>query len=141
MKNDGESLQREMEEVDLELMENNSAKPSPKILHELEEGLVAVDVASSSSDESLLVSLTNLLHLILSPIFIQAFVMTFLAEWGDRSQVGGGGMWRSRHVFTQSTPSLHFISHSSFVVLNCVCQFLLFSCPMKLLFNYFCSFC
>ena len=26
-------------------------------------------------------------HVIVSPIFIQAFVLTFLAEWGDRSQI------------------------------------------------------
>lgn len=29
----------------------------------------------------------NLMHLFLSPILVQAFVLTFLAEWGDRSQI------------------------------------------------------
>ena len=29
----------------------------------------------------------NLLNLIFSPVFVQTFVMTFLGEWGDRSQV------------------------------------------------------
>lgn len=29
----------------------------------------------------------NLCHLFFSPIFVQAFVLTFLAEWGDRSQI------------------------------------------------------
>lgn len=29
----------------------------------------------------------NLCHLFFSPIFIQAFILTFLAEWGDRSQI------------------------------------------------------
>lgn len=29
----------------------------------------------------------NLGHLFFSPIFIQAFILTFLAEWGDRSQI------------------------------------------------------
>ena len=29
----------------------------------------------------------NLLYLIFTPVFIQTFVMTFLAEWGDRSQL------------------------------------------------------
>lgn len=29
----------------------------------------------------------NLAHLFFSPIFIQAFILTFLAEWGDRSQI------------------------------------------------------
>jgi Ca2+/H+ antiporter, TMEM165/GDT1 family len=31
--------------------------------------------------------LRNLSHLLFSPIFVQAFVLTFLAEWGDRSQI------------------------------------------------------
>ena len=30
---------------------------------------------------------SNLLYTMLSRIFIQAFTMTFLAEWGDRSQL------------------------------------------------------
>ncbi|KAK4706044.1 Ca2+/H+ antiporter, TMEM165/GDT1 family, partial [Phenoliferia sp. Uapishka_3] len=29
----------------------------------------------------------NLAHLFFSPIFVQAFILTFLAEWGDRSQI------------------------------------------------------
>ena len=31
--------------------------------------------------------LTNLLSLLLSPAWVQTFVMTFLGEWGDRSQI------------------------------------------------------
>ena len=31
--------------------------------------------------------LTNLLSLVLSPAWVQTFVMTFLGEWGDRSQI------------------------------------------------------
>jgi putative Ca2+/H+ antiporter (TMEM165/GDT1 family) len=31
--------------------------------------------------------LTNLLSLILSPAWVQTFIMTFLGEWGDRSQI------------------------------------------------------
>jgi putative Ca2+/H+ antiporter (TMEM165/GDT1 family) len=32
-------------------------------------------------------NIENLASLILSPVFIQVFVMTFLGEWGDRSQI------------------------------------------------------
>lgn len=46
---------------------------------------------SALSKEDALTSLKegakNLAHLFFSPIFIQAFVLTFLAEWGDRSQI------------------------------------------------------
>lgn len=48
---------------------------------------------SSSSDRSpsparsKLGGLHNLLSLLLSPAWVQTFVMTFLGEWGDRSQI------------------------------------------------------
>ncbi|KAF9364546.1 hypothetical protein BGX34_001211 [Mortierella sp. NVP85] len=31
--------------------------------------------------------LVNLFQLLFSPVFVQTFIMTFLAEWGDRSQI------------------------------------------------------
>ncbi|PLB33276.1 UPF0016-domain-containing protein [Aspergillus candidus] len=54
-------------------------------------------VSSSSSRDSspgrgrrwddFLVGMNNLLSLLLSPAWVQTFVMTFLGEWGDRSQI------------------------------------------------------
>ncbi|KAI9703312.1 MAG: hypothetical protein M1836_007878 [Candelina mexicana] len=40
-----------------------------------------------SSISGALTGLTNLLSLLLSPAWVQTFVMTFLGEWGDRSQI------------------------------------------------------
>lgn len=40
------------------------------------------DITSTLKDGS-----KNLASLFFSPIFVQAFVLTFLAEWGDRSQI------------------------------------------------------
>lgn len=42
---------------------------------------------SSSAASSLLAGCNNLFSLLLSPIWVQTFVMTFLGEWGDRSQI------------------------------------------------------
>lgn len=41
----------------------------------------------SSKQTNYLVQLTDLASFILSPVWIQVFVMTFLGEWGDRSQI------------------------------------------------------
>ena len=41
----------------------------------------------SSTMQSTLGGLNNLLSLLLSPAWVQTFVMTFLGEWGDRSQI------------------------------------------------------
>ncbi|UJR09293.1 hypothetical protein I4U23_013536 [Adineta vaga] len=42
---------------------------------------------STSKQKSTLTKLTIILRRYVSPILIQAFIMTFLAEWGDRSQI------------------------------------------------------
>lgn len=46
-----------------------------------------INSTTSQKLHSLGDSIRNLFSLFLSPIFIQAFVLTFLAEWGDRSQI------------------------------------------------------
>ncbi|KAK7617888.1 hypothetical protein IWX50DRAFT_645289, partial [Phyllosticta citricarpa] len=42
---------------------------------------------SGASLERMLGGLNNLFSLLLSPAWVQTFVMTFLGEWGDRSQI------------------------------------------------------
>jgi putative Ca2+/H+ antiporter (TMEM165/GDT1 family) len=43
--------------------------------------------AARSNFKSVFSGLTNLFSLLLSPAWVQTFVMTFLGEWGDRSQI------------------------------------------------------
>ncbi|KAG8534112.1 uncharacterized protein KY384_000956 [Bacidia gigantensis] len=43
--------------------------------------------SSQSSVSGFLVGINNLLSLLLSPAWVQTFIMTFLGEWGDRSQI------------------------------------------------------
>lgn len=50
----------------------------------------------------------NLVQLCFSPIFVQAFVLTFLAEWGDRSQ-----------ITTIALAAAHVSSYSLFLVVLC----------------------
>jgi putative Ca2+/H+ antiporter (TMEM165/GDT1 family) len=54
--------------------------------HAINGGLGAHKKKSASSP-STLSGLTNLFSLMLSPAFVQTFIMTFLGEWGDRSQI------------------------------------------------------
>ncbi|CAF1064918.1 unnamed protein product [Rotaria sordida] len=39
------------------------------------------------TSKSTMTNITSLIRRYISPIFIQSFIMTFLAEWGDRSQI------------------------------------------------------
>lgn len=54
--------------------------------------------ADDSTRNSLSKGMSNLAQLVFSPVWIQIFVMTFLGEWGDRSQIatvamGAGEGW------------------------------------------------
>ncbi|KAF9917282.1 hypothetical protein FBU30_000805 [Linnemannia zychae] len=94
-----EDAQHELEEVTQELQD----KEDLEMLQRAEAGSAASsepNMDENSHDTSGLVSggsvshkkkeasgLVNLLQLLFSPVFVQTFVMTFLAEWGDRSQI------------------------------------------------------
>ncbi|KKK18491.1 hypothetical protein P175DRAFT_0556823 [Aspergillus ochraceoroseus IBT 24754] len=107
----------EMKEVEMELEEKEhqqlrmSRRRSSVTPHSLEAGRLGrkprsstnrlpsppESLSSSSSRASsprptrrwndLLVGMNNLFSLLLSPAWVQTFVMTFLGEWGDRSQI------------------------------------------------------
>ncbi|OLL26227.1 GCR1-dependent translation factor 1 [Neolecta irregularis DAH-3] len=79
----GEEIMEEIHEVELELQGRESS--------DLEHG-VQVSLSSDSSSKIWIFnrvaeSLRNLADILFSPVFVQAFIMTFLGEWGDRSQI------------------------------------------------------
>ncbi|KAL2794378.1 hypothetical protein BJX66DRAFT_304250 [Aspergillus keveii] len=112
-----EGVGEEMREVEAELEEKEheqlrmSRRRSSVTPHSLEAGRLGrksrssanrlpsppESLSSSSSRESsprptqrwndMLVGVNNLFSLLLSPAWVQTFVMTFLGEWGDRSQI------------------------------------------------------
>jgi putative Ca2+/H+ antiporter (TMEM165/GDT1 family) len=63
---------------------SNSRLPSPP-----SSGASSRDTSPSrkSSVQNVLSGVNNLFSLLLSPAWVQTFVMTFLGEWGDRSQI------------------------------------------------------
>lgn len=95
-----EDAKHELEEVTQELQD----KEDLEMLQRAEAGSAAdaeANMDENSQDKSGLVGgssiphskkkevsgLVNLFQLLFSPVFVQTFVMTFLAEWGDRSQI------------------------------------------------------
>lgn len=91
-----ESIQEEMKEVQKEIeeseLEQRAVSGPEKRLQDMEEGNASAASPVSEGKprqrmEDLLDGFKNLLGLCLSPILIQTFIMTFLAEWGDRSQI------------------------------------------------------
>lgn len=110
-----EKMEEEMREVQKEVQEAEeevTGRPGGMGLDDMEEGRSMLRGSPASTEEGLPTpavsgtsshvhrgrqakdalnsvseGIKNLAQLLFSPIFIQAFVLTFLAEWGDRSQI------------------------------------------------------
>ncbi len=95
----GDETKEEMEEVHELLAKENGEETD---MSELESGLHRTPsspkydkggfpfiAANKPKDaiSSFMAGFKNLMSFILSPIFVQTFTLTFLAEWGDRSQI------------------------------------------------------
>ena len=81
----GNEGQEELEEITHEL----DGKEDATELEALEGGGEAgtTEKPSRGLVDSIQEGVTNVLGFFFTPIFVQTFIMTFLAEWGDRSQI------------------------------------------------------
>ena len=89
MKSGNEKIQEEMREAEEEIAEDEGLQTEGIPLEELEEGRTnPANPSSPSSDQHRWTEgARNFCSLFLGPVFVQAFVLTFLGEWGDRSQI------------------------------------------------------
>lgn len=79
-------VEEELEEKEHKIARRMSRKDSNP--HILEAGRSPSPSPSRAKDQgNSLAGLSNLLSLVLSPAWVQTFIMTFLGEWGDRSQI------------------------------------------------------
>jgi putative Ca2+/H+ antiporter (TMEM165/GDT1 family) len=105
------SVQDEIKEVEQELQEKDFTSPNAvttTTISPLSSPSVAPDTGATHPAEALEAGtawkprrrgragsvvdragggVLNLLNLLFSPVFVQTFIMTFLGEWGDRSQI------------------------------------------------------
>ena len=70
------NAESELEEVEKELSKSSSRRSTSRSTK-----------TSAAAAKTKTARGQNILSVVFSPIFLQAFLMTFLAEWGDRSQI------------------------------------------------------
>ncbi|KAJ8082399.1 GCR1-dependent translation factor 1 [Marasmius tenuissimus] len=97
MKAGNEKIQEEMKEAEEEIEEDDArhdgtgaAEDGNVIpLEEIEEGgrQHRSDSARPQNNSSFMEGARNFCSFFLGPVFVKAFVLTFLGEWGDRSQI------------------------------------------------------
>ncbi|KAI9023773.1 hypothetical protein CLU79DRAFT_748124 [Phycomyces nitens] len=95
---DGQEGQEEMSEVEEELKEVEDRDKTTK-LEEMEVGGMGQAVEPKPKTEQIKDGLMNLMQLVFSPVFVQTFVLTFLGEWGDRSQISTIALAAANNVY------------------------------------------
>lgn len=83
----GDEIREEWEEAEREINEESDAVELDTLENGLENGHSSHTSPSKGVTNTLKEGTRNLCGLCFSPIFAQAFVLTFLGEWGDRSQI------------------------------------------------------
>lgn len=105
MTNSSDKIDEEMREAEEEI-ENDEAgveKGGHSIpLERIEEGHVpssANHAGKHVKKSSLVEGTRNFCNLFLGPVFVQTFVLTFLGEWGDRSQIATVALGATHSVY------------------------------------------
>ncbi|KAG1768610.1 hypothetical protein EV702DRAFT_1144244 [Suillus placidus] len=101
--NGREKVEEEMREAEEEIEGDEFGAGNGIPLQQLEEGEPVLSSPNATKQKRLgwgiAEGMRNFCSLILGPVFVQSFVLTFLGEWGDRSQIATIALGAAHNVY------------------------------------------
>ncbi|CAK5279494.1 unnamed protein product [Mycena citricolor] len=104
-----DKIREEMKEAEEEIDDDDGQPAIP--LEDLEGGTAQPrSTISESRPHSTAEGIRNFFSFFLGPVFVQAFILTFLGEWGDRSQIATIALGAAHNVYIVTAGTV--IGHS-----------------------------
>ncbi|KAG6917997.1 hypothetical protein DXG01_017007 [Tephrocybe rancida] len=109
-------IQEEMREAEEEIEEDGGEAENPIVMREMEEGVAkneeeVVEEIKKAGKSNVREGLRNFCNLFFGPVFVQAFILTFLGEWGDRSQIATIALGAAHNMYVVAFGTI--VGHSA----------------------------